>query len=100
MTSSATSSGERLRICRSLMNSQRTSVAPLPEEVDERGLEVGVAGNVVRRALEQQLAVGEDDDAGGVLLRLGDVVRREQHGRPAVGERLDELPQAPALARV
>ena len=50
-TRSPTSSGERLRICRSLTSSQRTgSVAALAQEANERGLEVADA-RLVHRAL-------------------------------------------------
>ena len=55
-------------------------MAPVVEEADERGLEVGgrraAAGlglQLGRRAGEQQLAVGEHEDAVGVALGLADV---------------------------
>src|SRR2546423_1650304 len=94
---------------RSLANSQRTaasSVAPLPEEGDERGLEVGrlaLADRVLelaRRAGEQQLAVRQHEQAVRVAVRLLDVVGRVHDRRPGLRAREDELPQALALARV
>src|SRR3954451_11149738 len=100
MTSSATSSGERRRIWRSLTSSQRTSVALLVQEGDKRRLEVraGVlAAQLLPRAAEQQLAVGQHEHAVGVALGLADVVGRIDDGR---GQFADERPQALALAGV
>src|SRR3954468_830165 len=100
MTSSETSSGERRRIWRSLTSSQRTSVALLVQERDERRLEVGagvLVAQLLRRAAEQQLAVGQHERAVGVALGLADVVGRVDDGR---GELAHERPQTLALARV
>src|SRR3954452_13648309 len=52
------------------------------------------------RPLEQQLAVGEDEDAVGVALGLPHVMRGEDDRRAGACQRADELPQALALARV
>ncbi len=52
------------------------------------------------RAVEEALAVGEDEQAAAVALGLGDVVGREDDARAALGEAEDELPEALALARV
>ena len=88
-TSSATSSGERRRICRSLSSSQRMSVAPAAQEAHERALEVDRvvlarrALQLRRRAGEQELAVGEHEQPVGVALGLGDVVRGVDDGRGA-----------------
>src|SRR4051794_17174309 len=87
-TSIATSSGDRRRICRSLISSQRIApglVTVLVQERHERRLEVrrvilGVldgALEVARRAAEEELAVGEDHDLGAVALGLLDHVGRE-----------------------
>jgi len=86
-----------------LSSSQRT--AALAQERDEGGLEVARAGGRRRRqrrggALEQQLAVGQDEQAVGVALRLPHVVGGEDHGGAAGGELRDEAPQPLALARV
>ena len=51
-------------------------------------------------AVEERLAVGQDQQSLAVALRLGDVVGGEDHGRAAAREIEDELPEALALARV
>ncbi len=113
-------SGERRMICRSLRSSQRISegasrlpmylVPVLGQEADECGLEVGAAGLGVGRrgggvelgdgAVEEALAVGDDEDSPAVALGLGDVVGGEDDGGSAPGQAKDELPEAGALARV
>src|SRR5436190_20253942 len=83
-----------------------TSVSPGLEEPDERLLEILALGGLrralelLRGAVEEQVAVGEHDDAVAVALGLGYVVRAEDDARPALGQRVDEAPQALALARV
>ena len=52
------------------------------------------------RAVEEALAVGEDQQAAAVALGLLDVVGGEDHRRPAPGELADELPEPRPLARV
>src|SRR3954451_12406245 len=71
-TRTTSSSGARRRICRSLAASQRIAlVAPLVQEGDEGGLEVAlIADERGRRAVVEQLAVGEHQDAIGVALGL------------------------------
>src|SRR2546423_15123239 len=78
MTSSATSSGERRRICRSLRKSQRTAVRwsmpAVVQEAHERRLEVqpgGAGGDLelTGGAGEQQLPVGQPQHPGGVAPR-------------------------------
>ena len=66
-------------------------MAALVQEAHERRLEVArVAADGLlelgRRAGEQQLAVDQHEHAVGVALGLGDVVGREDDGRPAAGE--------------
>ena len=66
---------------RSLSSSQRTSVAPLVQELDEGLLEVepGRAGGLLelaRRAVEHALPVGQHDQLVGVAVGLRDVVGR------------------------
>ena len=53
-----------------------------------------------RRAVEDPLAVGEDEQAVAVALGLEQVVGRVDHRRPGAGEAEDELPEPLALARV
>src|SRR4051812_13117713 len=104
MTSSATSSGERRRMRASFWSSQRISgsVPPLPQEADERALEVDApgAGQLARRAREEQLAVGEHEDSVGPALGLAHVVGGEDHAGALAREPRDPLPQPLALARV
>src|SRR5436305_449688 len=105
--SKPTSSFERRRICRSFSRSQRTALMPLTlQEADERLLEILALGGLRsrlqrgRRAVEQQLAVGQHEDPIAVAFGLGDVVRAEHHARPAVGQPLDEAPQPLTLTRI
>ena len=53
-----------------------------------------------RGAVEDVLAVGQDEEAVAVALGLDQVVGREDDRRPLVGEPEDELPEALALARI
>src|SRR5438105_4672899 len=80
------------------------SVPSLSQELHERGLEVGVGGDlgleVAGGSAEDSLAVGEDDHAVRVALGLGDVVGREEDRGAGVRQTADELPQALALAWV
>src|SRR6476659_2195467 len=78
----------------------------VPQEGYERRLEVvgpGVRNGAVqgaRAAVEQGLAVGENEQAAAIALGLGDVVSGEDHGRAGPGEPKHELPEALALSRV
>src|SRR4051794_6751651 len=92
---------------RSLSSSQRIrpSMPSLAQEADEGALEVDGtvargAGQVARRAREDQLAVGEHEYAVGPALGLAHVVRAEDDRRAVPGQARDPLPQALALARV
>src|SRR5690242_15972555 len=103
MTSSATSSGERRRMRASFWSSQNTGlVASVSQEPDERALEVHAprAAQLAGRPREEQLAVGEDENAVGPALGLPDVVRGEDAARALASEARDPLPQPLALARV
>ena len=53
-----------------------------------------------RRAVEELLAVGENQQALAVALGLGEVVGGEDDRRPAAGQAEHELPEPLALARV
>src|SRR5581483_8294190 len=81
-------------------------MASLAQEGHERPLEVARAGlrdrgvERGRRAVEQVLAVGEDQEALPVALSLREVVGGEDDRRPAAREAEDELTQPLALARV
>src|SRR6185436_21195480 len=88
-----------------------SSVPPVVEEGDEGSLEVALGGlgrlpanglaQLVRRPVEERLAVGEDEQAVAVALGLLDVVGGEDDRRPALlGERRDELPEPRPLPRV
>ena len=55
---------------------------------------------LVGRAVEDPLAVGEHQQAVAVALGLEQVVGREDHRRAAAGQGQHELPEALALARV
>ena len=106
--SSPTSSFERRRICRSLRASSASALSDPRARRKETnacsrsslGAGVAAALQLGGRPAEEHLAVGEDEDAIGVALGLGDVVRAEDDGRAALGERGDEAPQPLALARV
>src|SRR4051794_28189524 len=107
MISRATSSGERRRICRSLSSSQRTRIGLVPARVQkahERRLDVvdvsGQRDELGRRAVEEQLGVGEHEETVGVALGLAYVVGREQDRRARLGPLADELPYPLAVARV
>src|SRR5687767_1143205 len=74
--------------------------------MNEGLLEVGSLGGryglvkLARAAVEQGLAVGEDDQATAVALGLLDVMGGEDHRRARGCEPVDELPEPLALARV
>src|SRR6266487_3763096 len=80
------------------------------EECNEGRLEIAVGclrrlaahclAQLLRRAVEEPLAIGEDKQPLSVALRLLDVVGGEDHRRAAVGQRRDELPEPRPLARV
>ena len=80
------------------------SVASVAQVVDEGLLEVTGAGlrdggvELARRAVEDALPVGEDQEAAAVALRLLDVVGGEDDGRAAAGE-IGWVPQQAALYR-
>src|SRR4051794_3541741 len=107
-TSIATSRGERRRICRSLISSQRISVAFLPQERDEGRFEVERRALVAldrplelaRRPHEEKLAVRDHADLVRVPVGLLHVVGRVDDCRAAAGQLEDELPQLLALARI
>jgi porphobilinogen synthase len=85
-------------------------VPPVLEEGDEGGLEVAAGSlrrlpadglaQLVRRAVEEALAVGEDKQALPIPLRLLDVMGGEDHRRAALGEPRDKLPKPRPLTRI
>jgi len=80
-------------------------VAAPVEELDEGLLEVEAGGadlllEIARGAVEEQLAVGEDDQLARVAVGLLDVVRGVDDRGALAREPEDELPQTRALARV
>src|SRR6188472_2450051 len=85
-------------------------MAPVVEEGDEGGLEIAAGRlrrlaahdltQLLRRTVEERLAIGEHEQAAAVALRLLDVVGGEDDRRTPLGEGSDELPEPRPLPRV